>query len=269
MRERHSIGGNAVMAASFAIILPARYESSRFPGKPLADVAGKPLIAWVYERARRVSGVGLVAVATDDDRIAGAVEAFGGTVVMTRRDAPTGTDRVAEAARDLEYDIIVNLQGDEPIVPDGLVETLVSAVATTEADMATACHTIRDGAELENPNAVKVVMDGSGRALYFSRSPIPYGAWRDLHGRPGGRFQAFRHIGVYAYGKQALLRFASAAQSKLEREEGLEQLRALDLGMDVRVVVSMERTAGVDVPADIINVEKMLARNYTGRDRLP
>lgn len=255
------------MSAPFAIILPARYESSRFPGKALAELAGRPLIEWVYERALRVRGADLVAVATDDARIARSVEAFGGTALMTRRDAPTGTDRVAEAARELAYDIVVNLQGDEPIVPDGLVEALVSLVRSAGADMATACHEIRDPAEMENPNAVKVVMDDSGRVRYFSRSPIPYGAWRDLHGRAGERFQAYRHIGVYAYRKEALVRFASAPPSGLEQREGLEQLRALDLGMDVRITVSTERTAGVDVPADIINIEKMLLRNYTGENR--
>ncbi|MBI4720562.1 MAG: 3-deoxy-manno-octulosonate cytidylyltransferase [Chitinivibrionia bacterium] len=257
------------MGASFAIILPARYDSSRFPGKPLAEVAGKPLIAWAYERALRVRGAAFVAVATDDERIARAVEAFGGAVVMTSREMPTGTDRVAEASRQLAHDIVVNLQGDEPVVPGGLVEAMVSLVNEAGADMATACHAIRDAAEMENPNAVKVVMGGSGRALYFSRSPIPYGAWRDLHGRSGGKFRAYRHIGIYAYRKEALMRFASAPRSVLEQSEGLEQLRALDLGMDVRVAESKECTAGVDVPADIINVEKMLLKNYTGGGRLP
>lgn len=257
------------MASPFAIILPARYESSRFPGKPLIEIGGRTLIEWVYRRAERVRGVGAVIVATDDARIQSAVEAFGGRVTLTPRDIRTGTDRVAVVARDLEYDVVVNLQGDEPVVPGGLVEEMISVIDDTGADMVTPCHPIGDRDDLINPNVVKMIMTSDGRALYFSRSPIPYGAWKELHGSGGVPADAFRHIGVYVYRKRALLEFAEAPQSLLERQEGLEQLRALELRMDIRTVVSRERTAGVDVPEDIKIVEKLLVKNYTTPDRSP
>ena len=269
MCERHSFTEGAVVTSSFAIILPARYESSRFPGKPLVDIGGRTLIEWSYRRAERVQGVGAVIVATDDTRIQRVVEAFGGRVALTSQDIRTGTDRVAAVTRDLELDIVVNLQGDEPIVPDGLVEEMVSVIDRTGADMVTPCHRIDTPEDLTNPNVVKMIMTSDGRALYFSRSPIPYGAWKKLHGSAISPADAFRHIGVYVYRKQALLDFAAAPQSLLERQEGLEQLRALELGMDIRTVVSQERTAGVDVPEDIIIVEKILAKNYTEPDRSP
>lgn len=255
------------MASPFVIILPARYESSRFPGKPLVDIGGRTLIEWVYRRADRVRGVGEVIVATDDIRIQRAVEAFGGRAVLTPRDIRTGTDRVAAVTRDLDYDVVVNLQGDEPVVPDGLVEEMISVIDETGADMVTPCHPIDDPGDLTNPNVVKMIMTSDRRALYFSRSPIPYGAWKALHGPGAAPADAFRHIGVYAYRKGALLEFAGAPPSLLERQEGLEQLRALELGMDIRTVVSQERTAGVDVPEDIKIVEKILVKNYTGRNR--
>jgi 3-deoxy-manno-octulosonate cytidylyltransferase (CMP-KDO synthetase) len=252
------------VASPFAIILPARYESSRFPGKPLAEIGGTPLIEWVHRRAERVRGVQAVIIATDDARIERAVEEFGGRVVVTSSGFRTGTDRVAAVASDLDYDIIVNLQGDEPVVPDGLVEQMIEEIERTGADMVTPCHAITDRDDLENPNVVKMVMSSAGRALYFSRAPIPYGAWKQLHVGDAGGFQAYRHIGIYVYRKQSLLEFAAAPQSLLEKQEGLEQLRALDMGWDIRTVVSKERTAGVDVPEDIKIVEKILLKNYTG-----
>lgn len=255
------------MVSAPVIILPARYASTRFPGKPLVKIAGRPLIEWVYRRAERIRPAGTVIVATDDERILEAVEAFGGRAVLTPADIVTGTDRVAAVARELDCEIVVNLQGDEPVVPDGLVERMVDTITATGADMVTPCHLITDRDELENPNVVKMIVTSAGRVLYFSRSPIPFGAWRSVHGPADVAAEAYRHIGIYVYRRQALLDFASAPQSQLERQEALEQLRAFELGMDIRAVISNERTAGVDVPADIKNVEILLAKTYTERDR--
>jgi 3-deoxy-manno-octulosonate cytidylyltransferase (CMP-KDO synthetase) len=246
-----------VTALSFAIILPARYGSTRFPGKPLAVIAGRPLIEWVYRRAREVRGASHLVVATDDERIAAVVRTFGGDVVMSRADHATGTDRVAEVARSLDADVIVNLQGDEPVFDPGMVEDMVARLAAeADLDIVTACHPITERSELANPNAVKVVIDGRGRALYFSRAPIPSGA---LEGEGG----ALRHVGVYAFRRAALERFASLPATPLEASERLEQLRALENGMSIGVVRLERATVGVDVPDDVKNVEKEITRSYT------
>lgn len=237
-----------------AVVLPARYHSSRFPGKPLALLAGRPLIQWVFDRAERIGGVSRVLVATDHDGIASVVKGFGGEVVMTSRDHETGTDRVAEVATELEEDIIVNLQGDEPAFPPELVEEMVAPLRhSTTIDIVTACHEIRNPNEIGNCNVVKVVMDQSSRALYFSRSAIPAPAGG------GESAPAHRHIGIYAFHKASLLRFAGYTRTPLERAENLEQLRALENGMVVHVVKTTYRTVGVDVPEDIKTVEKALA----------
>lgn len=249
-----------MIAGEFAVILPARFNSSRFPGKPLVEVAGKPLIQWVYQRAESIRGAGIVIVATDNKDIASKVESFGGKAVMTSTRHRTGTDRVAEAASDLEFDVIVNLQGDEPVVPDGLVEGMVAGLRKTpEAGIATACHKIDNPGDFENPNIVKVVMDGAGGALYFSRAPIPYGAWKDLHGA-GIEAEAYRHIGIYAFRRESLAAFAGMQPSPLENAEGLEQMRALENGMRINVLITETPTIGVDVPEDIIIVEKYLTK---------
>ena len=246
----------------FAIVLPARYESSRFPGKPLATIQGRPLIQWVFEAAKKIQGAEKVIVATDSRRIYQAVEEFGGDVILTSARHATGTDRVAEIAESLDYDTIVNLQGDEPILPQGLVEDMVSALnGSSGTDIVTACHPLQNRQELDNLNHVKVVMDSSGRALYFSRSPIP--CHFERNGRLPDTFQAFRHIGIYVFRRPALIRFASLPPSRLEMSEGLEQLRALEHGMEIRLVISSQLTIGVDVPDDIKIVEKELAANYT------
>ncbi len=253
--------------AGFAIILPARFESTRFPGKPLATVAGKPLIEWVYRRAEKVRGASTVLVATDSEEIARAVRSFGGKAVMTSRGHRNGTERVAEAARGVPCDVIVNLQGDEPVVPEGLVEEMVNRLrAVEDASIVTACHAIERRGEMSDPNIVKVVTDREGRAIYFSRSPIPYGAWKSVH--DGGYVveRAWRHIGIYVFRREALMSFADLEPSPLEKAEGLEQLRALENGMKILVVVSDEATIGVDAPGDIKTVEKFIARNYTGSE---
>ncbi|MBP2680279.1 MAG: 3-deoxy-D-manno-octulosonate cytidylyltransferase [Candidatus Krumholzibacteriota bacterium] len=252
------------MPSGFAIVLPARFESTRFPGKPLALIAGRPLIEWVYRRAREVPGAERIIVATDHEGIAAAVRGFGGEAVMTSNACRTGTDRVAEAARGLHCDPIVNLQGDEPIFPVGLVSRMVDvAMRSPAVDIVTACHPIEDEEEMDNLNAVKVVMDGEGRALYFSRSPVPH---RAPHARPHGAEsdgegkapRGYRHIGIYVFRRTALFRFTALPRTPLEVSEGLEQLRALEHGMCVQVVKSSEPTVGVDVPGDVKKVEKAM-----------
>jgi 3-deoxy-manno-octulosonate cytidylyltransferase (CMP-KDO synthetase) len=238
-------------------VLPARYASTRFPGKPLALIYGRPLIQWVHEAALRVRGAARVVVATDDARIANAVRAFGGGVIETTGDHATGTDRVAEVAKQLRADVIVNLQGDEPVFDPALVERMVKVLAEDPGvDIVTACHLLDEEHAFRDPNVVKVVFDTRGRALYFSRAPIPAGA---MDGRG-----AWRHIGVYAYRRAALLRFAKLRRTALEVSERLEQLRALEHGMVIAVVESEHETVGVDVPADVKKVEKLLQHSLAG-----
>lgn len=252
---------------SFAIIVPARYGSSRFPGKPLAPIAGRPLIEWVYLRAQQVRGAKRLVVATDDDRIAEAVLGFGGEAVTTSGEYETGTDRVAAVARTLDVDVVVNLQGDEPVFEPSTVESMVDRLASRpDLDMVTACHPITDGRELNDPNVVKVVMDRGLRALYFSRSPIPHGALGGVSGEetPGvarpGEAAAYRHVGVYAFRKDVLLKFSGLPRTALEKSERLEQLRALENGMRIGLVVTAKPTLGVDVPEDVKKVEKELSK---------
>jgi 3-deoxy-manno-octulosonate cytidylyltransferase (CMP-KDO synthetase) len=245
----------------FVVVLPARYGSTRFPGKPLVAIAGRPLIEWVYRRAAAIEGAGEVVVATDDPRIADAVTSFGGNVEMTDAAHATGTDRVAEivATRDVPY--VVNLQGDEPIFDPASVTEMVDLLASApDTDIVTACHRIATEEEFNDPNIVKVVVDRHKRALYFSRSPVPSGAWRT------GGTAALRHVGIYAYKRESLVRFASLERTPLEQMERLEQLRALENGMVIRLIVTGQPTLGVDVPGDVKKVEKELGRIYTDRD---
>ena len=239
---------------SFRVIIPARYASSRFPGKPLADVAGMPMVARVCERAA-ASGAAAVHVATDDGRIAAAVRAAGHEVVMTRAEHPSGTDRIAEAAALLKLedtDIVVNVQGDEPLIPPPLIAQVAALLAErSQASVATACHALHEPAALDNPNVVKVALDARGYALYFSRARIPYpreqgGAW-------------FRHAGIYAYRVGFLKSFSKLAPSPLELTEALEQLRVLWHGHRIAVAVSeIEIPPGVDTPSDLEAVRRML-----------
>ncbi|HUQ74384.1 MAG TPA: 3-deoxy-manno-octulosonate cytidylyltransferase [Burkholderiales bacterium] len=236
---------------SFTVIIPARYASTRFPGKPLVDLAGKPMVVRVCERAAQ-SGAAGVHVATDDERIATAVRAQGFAVVMTRADHPSGTDRIAEAAERVglgDRDIVVNVQGDEPLISPGLIRQVAERLG--DADMATACHAIHDAASLDNPNVVKVVLDAKGYALYFSRSRIPYPREGDA--------VCYRHAGIYAYRVGFLRRYASLAPAPLEKAEALEQLRALWHGHRIAVVVSeTDIPPGVDTPQDLDAVLRML-----------
>ena len=241
--------------SGFAALIPARFASTRFPGKPLADLAGKPMVVRVCERARE-SGAAPVCVATDDKRIADAVRAHGFEARMTRADHASGTDRIAEAAAQLglaENAIVVNVQGDEPLIAPQLIAGVAAALAARpEASVATACHPIHDPAEFANPNVVKVVRAASGDALYFSRAGIPFP-------RDGGTPAAERHIGIYAYRVAFLRRYAGLTPAPLETTEQLEQLRVLWHGHRIAVVQAEGAMApGVDTPADLEAVLKLL-----------
>ena len=233
-----------------AIVIPARYASSRLPGKPLLRQTGKYLIEHVYERARQVRGASRVIVATDDPRIVAAVKSFSGQAVMTRRDHASGTDRVAEVARGMHEDVIINLQGDEPLIDPSSLHLLPDLLArNASADMATLAVPITSVEQWQNPNCVKVVTDDTGRALYFSRSPIPY--VRD--GRPN--FQSrpaffLQHLGVYAYRRDFLLSLTHLPPCPLEQFEKLEQLRVLATGHRIAVGVVEHASVGVDTYAD-------------------
>lgn len=235
-----------------AVIIPARWGAQRFPGKALADLAGSPIVAHVVARAREARGVDVVAVATDDDRIARAAESAGAAAIMTGA-AATGTDRVAEAARKLApaADVVVNLQGDEPLIEPEAIETLVGAMAGG-VEMGTLARPLEPG-ELDRSQVVKVVTDLSGNALYFSRAPIP-------HRRAGGASPLARaHVGIYAFTAAFLQTFARLPPGRLEREESLEQLRALEHGHRIRVADTTYRGFGIDTPEDLERARGLLA----------
>jgi 3-deoxy-manno-octulosonate cytidylyltransferase (CMP-KDO synthetase) len=248
-------------------IIPARFGSTRLPGKPLSDIHGKPMIQHVHERTRRARRPERVLVATDDERIARVVRGFGGEAVLTSPDHATGTDRLAEAAAHTDASIVVNVQGDEPMLdPAGIDAAVDALLADPELPMATLAVPLLDLEEMLDPSVVKVVSDARGQALYFSRSPIPHArlaAASDLRAAAAeavARGLARKHVGLYAYRRDALMRVASLAPSPLERAEGLEQLRALEHGIRIRVV-EREGTRGVavDTPQDLERVRALLA----------
>ncbi|TMA34397.1 MAG: 3-deoxy-manno-octulosonate cytidylyltransferase [Deltaproteobacteria bacterium] len=235
-------------------VIPARYRASRFPGKPLALISGMPMIQRVWLGARSAKSLARVIVATDDARIADACHGFGAEVVLTREDHPSGTDRIAEVAERIDCDVVVNVQGDEPLIEGFAIDAVVTALdEDPEAPMATLVH----AAELEalaDPNRVKVVLDRRGRALYFSRSAIPFQRTRESAPR------CWQHVGLYAYRREFLLRFPTLAPTPAERAEELEQLRALEHGYPIRcAVIDGWTSAAVDVPSDIAQVEARLA----------
>ncbi len=243
---------------SFSVIIPARYAATRLPGKPLRDIAGKPLIQRTYECAME-SQAERVVVATDDAGIARVVESFNGVVCMTRSDHPTGTDRLAEAAEQLGLDdeqIIVNLQGDEPCVPGRLINQVAECLANSpQAALATLCLPFVRREEIDDPNVVKVVLDHEGYALYFSRAPIPFRRDDDDADDPIYRSQMRRHVGLYAYRVSYLADFVTRAPSPLERVEKLEQLRALWYGHRIAVANAGSLPGpGVDTLADLEEV---------------
>jgi len=256
---------------SVVAIIPARYGSTRLPGKPLAWIGGKPMIQHVYESTSRATELDRVVVATDDLRIEEAVRKFGGEVVMTAKGHPSGTDRLAEVARKVKADLLVNVQGDLPFIQ---AETITRAVRPMKRDpsipMGTVCTAILDQDEWLNPNIVKIVIDRKGFALYFSRAAIPYSR-NDAIDLNGGkvrrsikkRLWGYRHLGLYVYQREFLLKFARLRPTALEQIESLEQLRALAYGYRMRVVEVDERSVEVDTPEDLQRAERYLK----GRNR--
>ena len=237
------------------VVIPARYGSSRLPGKPLVSLAGKPMIQRVYERAKLAARVTRVLVATDDDRILKAVEGFGGEARMTRPDHRTGTERVAEVAAHEEGDVFVNVQGDEPLLDPVAVDTAVASLLEEPAAViATVATFIKTPADIMDPNVVKTVLDFDGNALYFSRAPIPWVR------HSGGKMQVrhLKHLGLYVFQREALLEYPTLPQGELERIEQLEQLRWLENGWKIRVAEVEHDAVSVDVPEDVARVEKSL-----------
>ncbi len=243
------------------VVIPARYASTRFPGKPLADLCGKPMIQWVYERSSLCESVDRVIVATDDARIAEVVTAFGGEVAMTRSDHATGTDRLAEVAAGLDDDLVVNVQGDEPMIDPAMIQAAVAPLlADGSIPMGTLKTPLTSLAEYRDPNVVKVVTDQQGFALYFSRSPIPYP--RDFSSDLEQRWAELataRHIGLYVYRREFLLGYPHMQAMPLETQECLEQLRALEHGFRIRVAETALPGQGVDTPEDLERVKKALS----------
>lgn len=242
-------------------IIPARYASTRFPGKPLHRIAGKSLIQRVVEQCRQAKSLSEVIVATDDARIAEAVRPFC-RVEMTRADHPSGSDRIAEVAARCECDAVVNIQGDEPLMDPAVVELVAQALV--DCEMSTAATLIKHPDEYDNPNVVKVVVNAAGRALYFSRRTIPYlreAASRSVSEQLAA-FPFLKHLGIYGYRRETLLRLVKFPVSPLENAEKLEQLRALENGISIAVVKVDYDSVGVDVPTDVERVERLLS----GRD---
>jgi 3-deoxy-manno-octulosonate cytidylyltransferase (CMP-KDO synthetase) len=237
-------------------VIPARFKSSRLEGKPLKDINGKPMVQHVYERAQQSHGLAEVLVATDDARIQRTVKGFGGKVIMTSPQHATGTDRVAEAVDRLDVDVVVNIQGDEPLMDPMLIdECLTPFSASPPAEIATVMKLIEDESAYSDPAVVKVVCDLAGRALYFSRSLLPFPRNRPKDSR------VYEHVGIYAYTKQTLLKFSRLAPTPLEQIEGLEQLRALENGIPIRVVKTQWQgeLVSVDTPADLEKVRRIMA----------
>ncbi|RKY88107.1 3-deoxy-manno-octulosonate cytidylyltransferase [candidate division KSB1 bacterium] len=244
-------------------IIPARYESSRFSGKPLALICGRPMIQWVYERMLTSKYISDLLVATDDERIFEAVQRFNGRVVMTSPTARSGTDRVAEVAQNLDADIVVNVQGDEPLIiaeaVDAAIEPLIDDPTVV---VSTLVRPINSLEELQNPNTVRVVFDRWHNALYFSRASIPH--FRDWQQTPSwfNKSRYFQHVGVYIFRRDFLLKFAKMEQTPLEKIENLEQLRVLENGYPIRVVETDYNPICVDVPEDIPKVEQFIQKHH-------
>jgi 3-deoxy-manno-octulosonate cytidylyltransferase (CMP-KDO synthetase) len=249
------------MKMRLVTIIPARYGSTRFPGKALAPVLGRPLIQWVYEEAQRVRGLDGLWVATDDERIKKCVEGFGGQAILTRQDHPSGSDRLAEAADLLDLapqDIVINIQGDQAVFPPEVVGQLAALLQRDcSVVMATPVRRFTDPDTAQNPNVVKVVVDFRGHALYFSRSPVPF--WREA-----GKVYYLKHIGIYAYRVEFLKTFVAIPPGRLEMAEKLEQLRALEHGYPIHVAETTGDALEVDTPADLARVEGYLRKEGGG-----
>ena len=236
-------------------VIPARYSSTRLPGKPLALIAGKPMIEHVYKRAVQAKLPQEVVVATDDTRVKEAVEAFGGKAIMTSPDHPSGADRLAEVALNYpDVDVIVNVQGDEPMIPPEVIDDLAAAFEDNpELNMAT-LKTLMQEEDYENPNAVKVVTDLNGYALYFSRSLMPYPRKKTEN------FEVYKHVGIYAYRRDFLLKYAALEPTPLEKIESLEQLRALENGAKIKVLKSDFQGIGIDTPEDLAAANELFKK---------
>ena len=237
-----------------AIIIPARYGSSRLEGKPLLKVNDKPIIQWVYEKAKSVEEADVVIVATDDERIFDTVKAFGGEVEMTSTEHKCGSDRIKEVAdRHADFDYIINLQGDEPMIKKEMIEAVIDGVKNHNADISTLIRPIEDKDEVENPNLVKCVVDNNGFALYFSRSKIPFE-------RKENPAPFYGHIGIYGYTRKALTTMTTSPQTPLEISESLEQLRALQMGMRIKTSIVNEKPVGIDTMEDFENFKKLVEK---------
>jgi 3-deoxy-manno-octulosonate cytidylyltransferase (CMP-KDO synthetase) len=237
------------------VIIPARYDSTRFPGKPLCPLKGKPLIQHVYENSKQSRLAKEVIVATDSETIFERVLAFGGKAVMTDKNHPSGTDRIAEVAASLDYDIIVNVQGDEPLIRPEMIDDVITALDDTRASIGTLIKKIEVPGEILDYNVVKVVFDKEKFAVYFSRAPIPFRAHHSEIRTP----EYYKHIGIYSYRRDVLLALAGMEPTELEKVEKLEQLRAIENGLKIRVKETFLETFGVDTPEDLERVEKCLS----------
>lgn len=239
----------------FLGVIPARYGSTRFEGKPLEIIHGKTMIEWVYKRSLS-SKLDKVVVATDDDRIAEVVKSFGGEVVLTSRDHETGTDRIAEVAKVYkEFDVIINVQGDEPLIESSMINSLITPfLEEPELKMATLKYKLDNMEDVNNPNIVKVICDKNDYAIYFSRNPIPFPRKLDIS-------NYYKHIGVYAYKRDFVLDYAKMSQTPLEISESLEQLRVLENGYRIKVLETKHKVLGVDTPEDLIKVIDYVKEN--------
>lgn len=238
------------------LVIPARYASTRLPAKPLADIHGKPMIQWVYEQSKKAQGISRVIVATDDDRICQAVERFGGEAILTSPDLPSGTDRVAAVADQVPGEIFVNVQGDEPLMDPRAIEAGVKLVTSQRFPLGTVMTSIRDPKELTDPSVVKVISDQEGRAIYFSRHPIPYSRG-PIPERPQD-YICRRHVGLYVYRRETLMKFRSLPASPIEKAEVLEQLRALENGIPIGITEVDFPSIGVDTAEDLEKVRRLL-----------
>lgn len=243
--------------------IPARYGSTRLPGKPLVPIAGRPMIEHVYDRVARAPGVARVVVLTDDERVAAAVEAFGGEWMMTPADCASGTDRIAWAARDWPERAVVNVQGDEPLIDPAVISRLAAHLTAHPEDPVVTFAAPATAEEQANPHAVKVVVDHRGFALYFSRAAIPY----PRRSAAEGGAKPLKHLGIYGYQRRALLELAALPPSPLETSEALEQLRALENGIRMRVLLTDAASPGVDTGEDLARVEALLAGADAGAGR--
>jgi 3-deoxy-manno-octulosonate cytidylyltransferase (CMP-KDO synthetase) len=250
---------NSIIRPRILAVIPARYASTRFPGKIIAPLAGKPLVLHAYERALEASLVSEALIATDDEKVVEALSPFGATVMMTRKDHPSGTDRLAEVAGKVSADILVNVQGDEPLIdPHTIDATIQPLLDHSDVAMATARRRITRTEQINDPNAVKVVCDRNGRALYFSRARIPF--IRDTADSAAAAECYWEHVGLYVYRREFVLEYARMPQTPLEKLEKLEQLRVLENGLPIAVVDTEYESIGVDTPEDLERVRRLLER---------